>query len=147
MKKLLSFLMAIALMATLSVCAFASSPENVEAQIADQSITSSEITPRLIPTTVNVYLTKNSWTRLYSDTNWLTEIATIQNLAGRGNPGSIYVKVTKTVDGTESTVETSSAIAVGSSFATRELSTSWDRYTVYVKAVSQSGTYSIKYSD
>lgn len=65
--------------------------EEAQGDLASTIIYGSESIRRLPMTETSRNLDTKSWTTLYSDNNWLNEIATITNKMG--NPGSIYVRV------------------------------------------------------
>ena len=121
--------------------------EEAQGDLAGTIIYGSESIRRLPMTETSRNLDTKSWTTLYSDNNWLNEIATITNKMG--NPGSIYVRVVaydknKTA---HTIVSKSPEIGVGASYETPVIDKDYAKYTVSIMAASEDGTYSIRYHD
>lgn len=121
--------------------------EEAQGDLAGTIIYGSESIRRLPMTETSRNLDTKSWTTLYSDNNWLNEIATITNKMG--NPGSIYVRVVaydknKTA---HTIVSKSPEIGVGASYETPVIDKDYAKYTVSIMAASTDGTYSIRYHD
>ena len=121
--------------------------EEAQSDLAGTIIYGSESIRRLPMTETSRNLDTKSWTTLYSDNNWLNEIATITNKMG--NPGSIYVRVVaydknKTA---HTIVSKSPEIGVGASYETPVIDKDYAKYTVSIMAASADGTYSIRYHD
>lgn len=158
MKRVLCFVLTLVMMTTVlmtTVLAVETEPVVVpetsteEAQNASGGsiIYSSESIRRLPITETSCRLYTDSWTTLYSDNNWLDEIATITNKLG--NPGSIYVRVVAydKNDKEHTIVSTSPEIGVGASYETPIIDKDYAKYTVSIMAASKAGTYFIRYHD
>lgn len=145
--RLLSLVMTVCMSLSLSVPAFAASAEDAQNASVGTIIYDSESPRRLPVTTTRLYLSTSSWATLYSDNNWLNEVATITN--NLGNPGSIYVKVVAyDKDDTKHTIVSKSPeIGVGASYETPVIDKDYAKYTVSIMAASKAGTYSIRYHD
>lgn len=85
-----------------------------------------------------------TWVKLYSDDNWTDVEALITNNAG--NPGSIAVKIEADSGGQTVSVG-SKTIAVDTTWTSPTIASSYGEYTVYAKASSMKGTYSITCDD
>lgn len=106
--------------------------EEAQGDLAGTIIYGSESIRRLPMTETSRNLDTKSWTTLYSDNNWLNEIATITNKMG--NPGSIYVRVVaydknKTA---HTIVSKSPEIGVGASYETPVIDKDYAKYTVSI---------------
>ena len=133
--------------------------EEAQGDLAGTIIYGSESIRRLPMTETSRNLDTKSWTTLYSDNNWLNEIATITNKMGYQNftwisgaylenEGSKLQVVAYDKNKTAHTIVSKSPeIGVGASYETPVIDKDYAKYTVSIMAASEDGTYSIRYHD
>ena len=147
MKKLFALCLTIIMSFCMTIPAFAEESETALGQEPAEVSSINEISPRVAPHIARLSLSTDRWTYLYDDNNILDENVYIENY--EGNPGGIYVRIeAKTSSGnTVTIVNKSRVIPASGKYTIPEISSTYDRYVVYVMAESKVGTYQIKYSD